>query len=309
MSPRERGKRDFLTVTDFTADEIRETLALAAEVKEKTRAGRSPDVLKGCVGALIFHKPSLRTRASFEVGFRQLGGSAVYITDKEVELGKRESIHDVAKVMSRYFAAICIRTFSHANVEELARHADVPVINMLTDGFHPCQLMSDMLTILEHKGTTDDLTVAYLGDGNNMTHSWLRMAMRIPMTLRIGTAESTAPDREILDEAVAAGVSDISVHHDAEDAVKDADVVYTDVWASMGEKEKAAERARILAPFQINGALMAHARKDAIVLHCLPAERGREITDEVIDGPRSVVFDQAENRLHAQKAVLIKLLG
>lgn len=301
--------KDFLTVTDFSADEIRENLDLAVDVKQRTRAGTGPQVLNGGVGALIFHKPSLRTRASFEVGFRQLGGSAVYITDKEVELGKRESIHDVAKVMSRYFAAICIRTFSHQNVEELASHADVPVVNMLTDRFHPCQLMADMLTIKEHKGAIDDLTIAYVGDGNNMSHSWLRMAMRIPMTLRIGTAKQTGPDPDVLNEAVAAGVSDISIHHDAAAAVKDADVVYTDVWASMGEKEKAAERAKLLMPFQINAALMAHAKKDAIVLHCLPAERGREITDGVIDGPKSVVFDQAENRLHAQKAVLIKLLA
>jgi ornithine carbamoyltransferase len=301
--------RHFLTVTDFTAEEIRDNLTLALEVKKETRAGQARNVLRGGVGALIFHKPSLRTRASFEVGFRQLGGSAVYITDKEVELGKRESIHDVAKVMSRYFAAICIRTFSHADVEALARDAEVPVVNMLTDKFHPCQLMSDMLTILEHKGTVDGLTVAYVGDGNNMAHSWLRMAMRIPMTLRIGTSPGTEPDRDILDEAVGAGVSDIAVHHDAEAAVRDADVVYTDVWASMGEKEKAAERAALLSPFQVNSALMAHAKRDAIVLHCLPAERGREITDDVIDGPQSVVFDQAENRLHAEKAILIALLS
>jgi ornithine carbamoyltransferase len=302
-------KRDFLTVTDFTESEIRETLESAVDVKKKTREGRSPNVLNGGVGALIFHKPSLRTRTSFEVGFRQLGGSAVYITEKEVELGKRESIHDVAKVMSRYFAVICIRTFDHKDVEELARHADVPVVNMLTDSFHPCQLVSDMLTILEHKGTVDGLTIAYVGDGNNMTHSWLRMAERIPMTLRIGTSKETMPDENVLQEAEAAGVSDISVHHDAKKAVRDADVVYTDVWASMGEKEKAAERARLLATFQINNKLMSHAKKDAIVLHCLPAERGREITDSVIDGPQSVVFDQAENRLHAQKAILTKLLG
>ncbi len=301
-------KRDFLTVTDFSADELRENLALAIEIKKKTAEGNCLNAMKGGVAALIFHKPSLRTRCSFEVGFRQLGGSAVYITDKEIELGKRESIHDVAKVMSRYFSTICIRTFSHKDVESLARHATVPVINMLTDSFHPCQLMADMLTILEHKGTLDNLTVAYLGDGNNMTASWLRMSMRLPMRLRIGTAEDTLPDEAVIAEAKAAGVSEIVVTDDPIEAARDADVLYTDVWASMGQKDKAAQKAAALSRFQINGVLVSAAKKDAIVLHCLPAERGREITDEVIDGPHSVVFDQAENRLHAQKAVIVKLL-
>ena len=300
-------KRDFLTVTDFSAEEIRENLNLAIEVKAKTRAGQCPNILHGGVAALIFHKPSLRTRSSFEVGFRQLGGSAVYISDKEIELGKRESIYDVAKVMSRYYAAICIRTFSHKNVEELAQHADVPVVNMLTDLLHPCQLMGDMQTILEHKGTIDNLTITYLGDGNNLTNSWMRMAQRIPMNLRIGTSEETLPSAEILEETKKAGVSEVTVLHDPVAAVKDADVIYTDVWASMGEKDKASLKQQQLRAFQINSALVAHAKKDAIVMHCLPAERGREITDEVIDGPQSVVFDEAENRLHAQKAVLIKL--
>ncbi|MCP4197180.1 MAG: ornithine carbamoyltransferase [Proteobacteria bacterium] len=302
-------KRDFLSVTDFSADEIRENIELAVKVKTRARAGDSPDILKGSVGALIFHKPSLRTRCSFEVGFRQLGGSAICMTDKEIDLGKRESIHDVAKVMSRYFAAICIRTFDHQTLVEFARHADVPVINMLTDLLHPCQLMGDMMTIFEHKGTVDNLTVAYLGDGNNMTNSWLKMATRIPMNLRIGTSPETLPDQGILDEAKNAGLSEVTIFHDANSAVNAADVIYTDVWASMGQKDKAAKQARRLKPFQINARLVSRAKKDAIVMHCLPAERGREITDEVMDGPNSVVFDEAENRLHAQKAVLLKLLA
>ena len=302
-------KRDFLSVTDFTSDEIRETIEQAIEVKAKTRRGESPNVLRGGVGTLIFHKPSLRTRCSFEVGLRQLGGSAIYISDKEIQLGKRESIHDVAKVMSRYFAVICIRTFSHDHVVELAEHADVPVVNMLTDLVHPCQLMADMQTIREHKGTIDDLTVAYLGDGNNLTSSWMRMAQRVPMRLRIGTSPDTMPDAGIVDETREAGLSEVSVHHDPFEAVADADVIYTDVWASMGAKDQAAAKAAALARFQVRAELVAAAKEDAIVLHCLPAERGREITDEVIDGPHSVVFDEAENRLHAQKAVLIKLLG
>lgn len=299
--------RHFISVTDFTSDEIRENLALAIEVKAKTKEGASPNILKGGVGALIFHKPSLRTRSSFEVGFRQLGGSAVYITNNEIDLGKRESIHDVAKVMSRYYCAICIRTFSHDDVLQLAAHSDVPVINMLTDLLHPCQLMGDMQTILEHRGTIDKLNIAYLGDGNNLTNSWMRMAQRIPMNLRIGTSPETLPSREILEETKKAGLSEVTIFHDARQAVADADVIYTDVWASMGEKDKASQRAALLRDFQINSALVSHAKKDAIVMHCLPAERGREITDAVIDSPQSVVFDQAENRLHAQKAVMMKL--
>ncbi|MCP4604035.1 MAG: ornithine carbamoyltransferase [Proteobacteria bacterium] len=301
-------KRDFLSVTDFTSKEIEENLNLAIEIKRKTQEGNSPNILKGGVGALVFHKPSLRTRSSFEVGFRQLGGSAVYITDKEIDLGKRESIHDVAKVMSRYYAVICIRTFSHKNVEELARNAEVPVINMLTNLLHPCQLMGDMQTVFEHKGTIDNLTVAYLGDGNNMTNSWMKMAQRIPMDLRIGTSKETLPSSEILSETKKAGLSKVNVIHDPIKAVENADVIYTDVWASMGEKDKATLKAKQLKDFQVNSELVSKAKKDAIVMHCLPAERGREITDEVMDGPQSVVFDQAENRLHAQKAILIKLL-
>jgi ornithine carbamoyltransferase len=302
-------KRDFLSVTDFTSKEVRASLDLAIELKAKLKQGERPDVLKGGVGALIFHKPSLRTRCSFEVGFRQLGGGAVYVTDKEIEIGKRESVHDVAKVLSRYFAAICIRTFSHDVVVDLARHADVPVVNMLTDLLHPCQLMGDMQTILEHKGKIENLTVAYMGDGNNLANSWMRMAQRVRLDLRIGTSPETLPDQGILEETRKAGISNVRVLHDPAAAVKDADVIYTDVWASMGEKDKAAERAKLLAAFQVNAALVARAKPDAIVMHCLPAERGREITDEVMDSPQSVVFDQAENRLHAQKAVLVKLLS
>jgi len=302
-------KRDFLSVTDFSAEEVRSCLDRAIELKVKLAQGERSDVLKGGVGALIFHKPSLRTRCSFEVGFRQLGGSAVYITDKEIEIGKRESVHDVAKVLSRYFVAICIRTFSHDVVVELARHADVPVVNMLTDLLHPCQLMGDMQTILEHKGRIDNLTVAYMGDGNNLANSWMRMAQRVPMDLRIGTSPETLPDRRILEDTNNAGISRVRVLHDPAAAVKDADVIYTDVWASMGQKDKAAERAKLLADFQVNSKLVSYAKKDAIVMHCLPAERGREITDAVMDSPQSVVFDQAENRLHAQKAILVKLLG
>jgi ornithine carbamoyltransferase len=300
-------KKDFLTVTDFTADEVMDTLHLAIEMKEKTRRGEHRNVLKGGVGALIFHKQSLRTRCSFEVGFQQLGGSSVYITNQEIELGKRETIHDVAKVMSRYFAVICIRTFSHRDVEELAFHADVPVVNMLTDLLHPCQLMADMQTVLEKRGNLDNLKVTYLGDGNNMTNSWMRMAQRIPMHLSIGTSPDTMPDADILKETIACGISEVTIHHDAREAVRDSDVIYTDVWASMGAKDQIDTKISQLQQFQVNMDVVNAARKDVLVMHCLPAERGREITADVMDLPNTVVFDEAENRLHAQKAVLTKL--
>ncbi|MBN2340526.1 MAG: ornithine carbamoyltransferase [Deltaproteobacteria bacterium] len=301
-------KKDFLTVTDFTADEVMDTLQLAIELKEKTKRGEHQNFLKGGVGALIFHKQSLRTRCSFEVGFQQLGGSSVYITNQEIELGKRETIHDVAKVMSRYFSVICIRTYSHKDVEELAYHAEVPVVNMLTDLLHPCQLMADMQTILEKRGHLKDLKVTYLGDGNNMTNSWLRTAQRIPMHLSIGTSPDTLPDADILQETRNSGISKVSVHHNAVEAVKDADVIYTDVWASMGAKDQIDTKIGQLQPFQVNMDVVNAAKKDVLVMHCLPAERGREITADVMDLPNTVVFDEAENRLHAQKAVLVKLL-
>lgn len=300
-------KRDFLSVTDFTSDEIRETLQLAIEMKIKAKEGNHSNILNGGVGALIFHKQSLRTRCSFEVGFQQLGGSSVYITNKEIELGKRETIHDIAKVMSRYFSFICIRTFSHTDVEELAFHAEVPVVNMLTDLLHPCQLMADMQTILEKKGTLDNLKVAYMGDGNNMTNSWLRTAQRIPMHLAIGTSPDSLPDAAILQETKDVGISEITVHHNAKDAAKDADVIYTDVWASMGAKDMIDQKIAQLREFQVNTELVSHAKKDVLIMHCLPAEYGREITEDVMKLPNTVVFDEAENRLHAQKAMLVKL--
>lgn len=298
-------KRDFLAVTDFNESEIRETLKLAADLKKKK--GQILDVLKGKTVACIFHEPSLRTRISFEVGIHELGGYSLYITDNEIKLGVRESIHDVAKVLSRYVAMIEIRTISHDNVIELARHAAVPVINGLTDLLHPCQIMGDMQTIIEHKGKLDNIKVAYLGDGNNVANSWLKASVRIPLDLRIGTRKETLPDEKIVQEARDAGRSKISITEDPREAVRGADVIYTDVWASMGQKDKADSQAELLKDYQVNSRLLAAAAKDCIVMHCLPAERGREITDDVMDGEHSVVFDQAENRLHIQKAIMVKL--
>ncbi len=298
-------KKDFLAITDFSESEIRETFKLAADLKK--RKGQILDVLKGKTVACIFHKASLRTRISFEVGIHELGGHSLYITDKEIELGVRESIHDVAKVLSRYVAMIEIRTFSHDSIVELAKHAHVPVINGLTDLLHPCQIMADMFTIIEHKGKIDNLKIAYLGDGNNVCNSWLKAAVRIPFDLRIGTRKETMPDLEILEEARAEGRSRITITDDPREAVRGADVIYTDVWASMGQKDKADSQVDLLKGFQVNTHLLAGADSDCIVMHCLPAERGREITDEIMDGEHSVVFDQAENRLHIQKAIMVKL--
>ena len=298
-------KRDFLAITDFSESEIRETLKLAGDLKK--RKGQILDVLKGKTVACIFHKPSLRTRISFEVGVYELGGYSLYITDNEIKLGVRESIHDVAKVLSRFVAMIEIRTFSHDNVVELAHHATVPVINGLTDLLHPCQIMGDMLTIIEHKGKIDNIKVAYLGDGNNVANSWLKAAAKIPLDLRIGTRKETMPDKAIVEEAKNSGRSKITITEDPREASRGADVIYTDVWASMGQKDKTDSQADLLKDYQVNSRLLAAADKECIVMHCLPAERGREITDEVIDGDHSVVFDQAENRLHIQKAIMVKL--
>jgi len=294
--------RSFVQITDLTADEIWEVFDLCEKMKKGEMA---PKPFDGQSVGCIFHKPSLRTRMSFEVGIHQLGGQSLYITDKEISLGVRESIYDAAKVLSRYLATIMIRTFNHADVEELAEHADVPVINGLTDLTHPCQIMGDYFTLLEKRGKRDDFKIAYLGDGNNITNSWLNLASLIPMKFWIGTAAETGPDPEILKRAEQAGISEIKLTDDPKEAASEADVIYTDVWASMGQKDKAEEKARLLKRYQVNDTLLKLAAPDCLVMHCLPAERGREITDEVMDGPNSVVFDEAENRLHIQKAIMV----
>ncbi len=301
------AKRDFLQITDFSSDELKKMFDLAIELKAMTKRGECPTPLAGQSWACIFHKASLRTRISFEVGLAQLGASSLYITNQEIELGKRESIPDVARVLSRYVGGIVIRTYSHKDVEELAEWASVPVINALTDFTHPCQVISDLLTIQEHLGTYEGKTITYLGDGNNMARSWINAARRLDFNLRIGTSKDTHPG-ELVDIATSEGAK-VEVMYDPIEAVSGAHVVYTDVWASMGEKEKLGEKTTALQAFQINDKLIEHADDSAIVMHCLPAERGREITDEVMDGPRAVVFDEAENRLHAQKAILVTLAG
>ncbi|RPI00698.1 MAG: ornithine carbamoyltransferase [Calditrichaeota bacterium] len=301
-------KRDFLQIVDFSRDELFELFQLCADLKKKTKSGHQHHMLKGKTLAMLFQKPSTRTRVSFEVGMYQLGGHALYLSPNEVGLGKRESVADVARVLSRFNDGIMARVFGHDLVEGLAQHASVPVINGLSDLCHPCQVLGDIFTIEEHKGRYEKLSIAFIGDGNNVANSWINLAGRLELDLRIGCPEGYDPHQGLLERARQQGRSEIRVIHDPIEAVRGADVIYTDVWASMGQEEETAARKRIFAPYQVNSALLEHAAQDCLVEHCLPAHRGDEITDDVIDGAHSVVFDEAENRLHIQKAIMVKLM-
>ncbi len=298
-------KKDFLAANDFSAREIKEVLQMALAFKKGKLKARP---LKGKTAALIFHKPSLRTRVSFEVGIARLGGTSIYLRQEEIDLGKRESIADVARVLSRYVGLIVTRTYSQADVAELARWASCPVINALTDLSHPCQILGDLLTVYEKLKKREKFSIAYVGDGNNVSNSWLELAIQIPIDLRIGTSDSTWPDRNLLDAARKAGKSQVKITSDPAEAVSGVEVVYTDVWASMGQKHLADEKRRQLSSFQVNSALLQKAAPHAVVLHCLPANRGEEITDEVMDGLQSAVFDQAENRLWIQMGIISHLV-
>ena len=297
--------RSLCQITDFSTAEVREVFDLCGRMK---RGEITPKPLEGKTIACVFTKESLRTRVSFEVGIRELGGQPTYITGPEIKLGQRETVADAARVLSRYVGLIMIRTFKQSDVVELAEHASVPVVNGLTDLVHPCQILGDYFTAIEHLGEKTRLRIAYVGDGNNIANSWLNLASLIPIDLRIGTAEDCRPDPEIADRAKANPDSSILITDDPKEAVSGADVLYTDVWASMGEKHLVEEKAKKLSKYQVNQSLLREADPRAIVMHCLPAERGREITDEVMDGPQSVVFDEAENRLHIQKAIMAFLL-
>ncbi len=297
--------RDFISIADIDRTSMTGLFDLATELK-RDRTG-SNDLAGKTVG-LLFHKPSLRTRVSFEVGVSELGGHPMYITDAEIKMGQRESTYDIGKVLSRYVHGIMIRTFAHSNCTELAEAADVPVINGLTDLAHPCQVMGDILTCRERGKDLDSMVVAFVGDGNNVANSWVNAAGNMSFELRISGPSGYEPDEELLQAARAKGAR-VSLLHDAIEAVTGADVVYTDVWTSMGQENEKAERDAQFRPFQVNDELLSHASDDAIVLHCLPAHRGEEITDAVMDGPRSAVFDQAENRLHIQKAIMVELMG
>ncbi|MGH7463908.1 MAG: ornithine carbamoyltransferase [Longimicrobiales bacterium] len=298
-------KRDFLAVPDFETDELYDILALAHRLKsgayrEKPLAGKTL--------AMIFEKSSTRTRVSFEVGTYQLGGHALFLSSRDIQLGRGEPIRDMARVLSRYVDGIMIRTFAHATLEELARFATVPIINGLTDLLHPCQIIADLMTIQENFG--QDLRarkIAWVGDGNNMANSWLNAAFRFGFELRLACPEAYRPDPATLERA--RGTANIVVTSDPARAIAGADVVNTDVWTSMGQEEETQARMKAFVGYHVDAALMALALDHAIFLHCLPAHRGEEVADEVIEGPQSRVFDEAENRLHAQKAIMVRLMG
>jgi len=300
-------KKDFLAIDQYDSDFLRSVLDLARAQKPLARDHRLETTHPGRVLACVFAKPSLRTRVSFEVAIRQLGGSSLFITDKEIGMGKRESVKDVARVLSRLVDGIMIRWFDHGEVEELAKYATVPVINGLTDLLHPCQVMADIMTIEEHLGTIEGKTVVMVGDGNNLANSWLNAASRFPFNFILACPEGYDPDEAIMRKAEAAGAS-FMITYDPREAVADAHVIYTDAFYSMGQEEEAVRRRRDFAPFQVNEELLTAADPEHIVLHCLPAHRGEEITDAVMDGPHSAVYDEAENRLHAQRAILAALL-
>lgn len=302
-------KRDFLAITDFNKDEVYETIDKAISLEADLHNSLDYLPLAGKTLAMIFQKPSARTRISFEIGMFQLGGHALYLSPADIGLGKRESVADIARVVSRYCDGIMARVFAHDDVVELAKYASVPVINGLSDLLHPCQVMGDVMTIVEHKGKAEGLTITYVGDGNNVTNSWLNMASMLPMTLRLAIPEGYDPDANILDLARRSGVSNIEVYRNPLEAMAGTDVIYTDVWASMGQEAEAEARKKVFKDYQVNESLVEAAKKDCVVMHCLPAHRGDEITDTVMDGPHSIVFDQAENRLHIQKAIMIKLMA
>jgi ornithine carbamoyltransferase len=298
-------KRDLLRIADLTTDQINEVLALAARLKADLRNSKPHPLLAGRTLAMIFEKPSLRTRVTFEVGMVQLGGAAVNLAPGDIRLGERESAGDIARNLERWVDLIMARTFLHQSVVDLAAGARVPVINGLSDLHHPCQVLSDCFTLLEHRSRLDGLRVAFIGDGNNMVHSWMDAAARLGFDFVLACPPGYEPDPAITAEAGAR----TSVTHDVAAAVRGADVVYTDVWTSMGQEAEAKARRRAFAPYQVNEKVVALAGPQALVMHCLPAHRGEEITDGVLDGPQSVVFDQAENRLHVQKAIMVWLLG
>jgi ornithine carbamoyltransferase len=301
--------RHFLDLSDFSAAEIRHLLDVGSEIKAKRRRGEKAKdrPLEGKTLAMVFDKPSTRTRVSFDVGMRELGGETLMLTGKEMQLGRGESIADTARVLSRYVDAIMIRTLDHAMVTELAQYATIPVINGLTKMTHPCQIMADIMTFEEHRGSIQGRTIAWTGDANNVLASWVHAAARLDFRLNIASPPELAPRPELLSWAKQEGAQ-ISVTTDAFEAAEGAHAVITDCWVSMGDDDE-FRRQNLLKPYQVNSRLMGVADKDAVFMHCLPAHRGEEVTDEVMDGPQSVVFDEAENRLHAQKGILAWCLG
>lgn len=304
--------RDFLSLQDFNAAEIRALLDLAKELKSRQKKGEPQPLLAGKTLAMIFEKPSTRTRVSFEVGMWQLGGSALFLSSQELQMGRGEPIKDTAAVLSRYVDGIMIRTFDHRDVEELAGHASVPVINGLTDLLHPCQVLADLLTIEEKIGRLQGGKLAYTGDGNNVVHSLLLGCSKMGLDISVATPSQYRPLPVIVDRAqrnAGRSGSQIIITEDPVEAVENADIIYTDVWTSMGREKEKKERRRIFVPYQVNSSLVKLAKPGAMIMHCLPAYRGEEITAKVLEGEQSVILEQAENRLHAQKALLALLMG
>lgn len=304
-------KRDFLTLEEFSLDEIMGILARAEVLKKDLLEGKEHKLLAGKSIALIFEKPSTRTRISFETGIFQLGAYPISMGTSEMQLGRGETIEDTARVLSHYVDSIILRTFAHEKIEKMAKAATVPVINALSDDHHPCQALSDLFTIKEEKGRLSQLNLSYLGDGNNVCHSLLLATAKVGMNMTVASPKDYAPKEEIVEKAemiAAASGSAINIVENAEEAAKGADILYTDVWVSMGEEAQTGERIKVLKPYQINKAIVSLAKKDALVMHCLPAHKGEEITEEVFASSQSIVFDQAENRLHTQKALLVELL-
>ncbi|MBO5430316.1 MAG: ornithine carbamoyltransferase [Peptococcaceae bacterium] len=303
--------RDFLTLKDFTRQEIEEMVSLGIDLKAKQKAGIPTPILAGKTLGMIFQKSSTRTRVSFEVGMYQLGGSALFLSTNDLQIGRGEPIKDTARVLSRYLDGIMIRTYSHADVEELAEYADIPVINGLTDDYHPTQIIADLITIQEHKGKLEGIKFAYVGDGNNMTHSLMIGCAKVGMDVTVACPDGYMPNPEIV--ALAQGYAaesggSVTVMHDPKEAVKGVDVIYTDTWASMGQEAEKEIRKKAFVGYQVDDAMMALAKPDAIFMHCLPAYRGMEVTDEVMESAQSVVFDEAENRLHAHKAIMASVM-
>lgn len=300
-------KRDLVSISDLEPAELDAIFSLARRLKRDRQAGRLHPLLSGKTLAMIFEKPSLRTRVTFEAGMVQLGGYAVYLARSDIGLGTRESPTDVARNLSRWVDLIMVRTFSHESVLELARQATIPVINGLSDRVHPCQILADCLSLIEQRGRLDGLRIAFVGDGHNIVNSWLNAAAKLPIAFRLACPPGYEPNAEVLAAARQAG-ADIQISHALHDAVAGADVVYTDVWTSMGQEQERAARQRAFSPYQVNADTLALAKPEALVMHCLPAHRGQEISAEVLDGPQSIVLEQSENRLHIQKAIMVWLL-
>lgn len=304
--------KHLISLNDLSQKEIFDILTVAQKLKEENKKGIKHHILEGKTLGMIFAKSSTRTRVSFEVGMYQLGGHALFLSSNDIQLGRGECIYDTANVLSRYLDGIMIRTFSHNDVLELAKYGQIPVINALTDYLHPCQVLADLLTIKEHKGTLKGLKLAYLGDGNNMANSLLYGCTKVGMDISVATPKKYCCPDEVVENAkntAAEKGSAVVITEDAKEAVKGADVVYTDTWVSMGQEEQKAEKIKLFGGYQVNKELFSYAKEDAIFLHCLPAYRGYEVTEDVIDGKNSAIFDEAENRLHAQKAVMALLMA